>query len=78
VEDIDTEMVVEVNKIIEAIPEIMGGAEQLVVIGMKEGKFEIMSSHSARTMENMIDDALDALYSGEIGFDEADEGGNEE
>ena len=40
--------------------------DQIAVIGMKNGKYSLWSSHNAEEMENMIDDALDALYDGEL------------
>ena len=46
--------------------------DQVLIAAMKNGKYEIFSSHSAEEAENMLDDAFDALYDGEIGFDDAE------
>jgi hypothetical protein len=59
--------VVDPKKVLKSAYEL--DYDQIAVIGMKDGKFEVFSSHPAEQMENMIDDALDALYVGELGFD---------
>lgn len=68
------EMVIEPENVLNGALELFkeAGCDQAAVILRKGDKFEIFSSHTAEDMENMIDDALDALYDGEIGFDDAE------
>jgi hypothetical protein len=40
--------------------------DQVAVIGMRNGEYAIWSSHTAEAMEDMIDEALDRLYDGEL------------
>jgi len=46
--------------------------DQVAVFAMKNGEFAIWSTHNAEAMENMVDDALDALNDGEV-MDPVDE-----
>ena len=63
VEIIDDDKVVDPSKVIESVSK-QTDVDQIAVFVMKNGKFGIWSSHCAEEMENMIDDALDALYEG--------------
>ena len=40
--------------------------DRVAVIGMRNGEYAIWSSHNAELMEDMIDEAIDRLYDGEL------------